>query len=245
MSVAEWVIPVLTFAALMFTLPSHKAGVKPKHYLFVLLGIVSLGFAWWNSWDNSDTIKETKQSNKNLQENSIKLLEQRRSDSINNATINIELRKYLRDSFNLDLERRGIIPDSSNYSYIIDGAQDRLTIYPKQGVWFRPYFAYDTSISGFMLGSYQGENLTIDDSNESILIHARFYVLQKAFINSIASKEKPIVLDVFNFNRLHLHPRLGAKIHPLFFGDYADPLKRYMYIKGNVYWVPFDNYISH
>ena len=53
MKVAEWAIPLLGCCALLYTLPTIKNGVKTKHYVLIAIAILSLGFTWWNVWDNS------------------------------------------------------------------------------------------------------------------------------------------------------------------------------------------------
>lgn len=54
MSIVSWAIPLLGVLALLYTMPSLKNGVKMKHYLLIALAVLTLGFSWWNNWDNED-----------------------------------------------------------------------------------------------------------------------------------------------------------------------------------------------
>ncbi len=115
---------------------------------------------------------------------------------------------------------------SENYGFSLSKSKDSLIVFPKSGIWIKPFLSYETYLESKNQNIYQSD---VFGSTESTTIFAnnKKYVVPSIYMTTSRSKERPIIMDIS-----------GARNQSIFFGDDADAEKRYLYDDGRVYWVP-------
>ncbi len=211
-----------------------------------------MGFSIWLEIEKYDDINTLKSGNSTLNENVNSLLEKRGIDSTSNATF----QKYLKDTFGIERtgnkpiiyntkiynsnihESEGVANSSTNsinYGYELSSTKDILTLYPKTGVWIKPFFSFDASLEKINKNIYESDGegkpySTESGPSEITLINNKKYRTISVFMSLVRSKSYPLIIDIS-----------GDKSQYIVFGDDADPNKRYMYKNGKVNWIPKSN----
>ena len=241
MSMTDYVIPVLVFILVIRKVYLSKVQWYKKENIFeIIIGILIMGFSIWSSLQTSDA-SQTLNSQLTL------LLEQRTSDSSNNASF----QRYLKDS--IGLERKGNkasivnqtaynlnvqttpkektlslsqLTASENYGFKFSTTGDSLIVYPKAGIWIKPFLSYETSLESKNQHIFQESG--IGTSNQTpIVVRNKEYIVSTIFTTTTRSNQRPLIIDIS-----------GARNQSIFFGDDADAEKRYLFEKGKIYWVP-------
>lgn len=244
MSFPDISLPVLAFLITLFLLPSVKDGVKSIHWIIGALSLMVMGFTLWNSHSNSETNVQIRESLSSAQKD-------REIDSINDASF----QRFMKDSFGI--ERQGnqaeiinhnlydnrktyntinsplispfINNDATNYELRFSKTKDSLIIYPKNGVWIKPFISFDINKRGINEGLFQGDGMSLETTGvtEVTNIEGINYNTLTVFCSLIRDRQMPMYLDIS-----------GDKKQYIIFGDASSPEKRYLYQNGKIKWIP-------
>ena len=129
-------------------------------------------------------------------------------------------------------EKPDLYPDSTNYGFSFLHNKDTLILYPKNGVWVKPFLSFDAKLDKVNGGVYQSDGMgkpysTKSGPSEITNVNGKNYKTISVFMNIVRSKSYPLIIDM-----------KGYKNQYIIFGDSADPNKRYIYQKGKVRWIP-------
>jgi hypothetical protein len=129
-------------------------------------------------------------------------------------------------------EKPDLYPDSTNYGFSFLHNKDTLILYPKNGVWVKPFLSFDAKLDTINGGVYQSDGMgkaypTKSGPSEITNVNGINYKTISVFMNIVRSKSYPLIIDM-----------KGDKNQYIIFGDSADPNKRYIYQKGKVRWIP-------
>lgn len=244
MSLTDYALPILGFAlifnAVYFKVKNNK--LDKKHKWDIAIGIIICGFSIWSSVNNSQAA-ETLQSSVN------KLLEKRNEDSANNS----HFQKYLKDTFGIEkvgneakivnrntyirnVTINNTLPNyatpnySKNFGYKLSKNKDTLILFPQEGVWVKPFFAFDASLEEKNSNILQSDGMYQKDSRlppEETIINGTRYKTLTVHLSLVRDKINPLILDIS-----------ANKNQYIIFGDESDRQKRYIYKNGSVTWVP-------
>lgn len=119
--------------------------------------------------------------------------------------------------------------DSSNYVYYHSRTGDTVIVYPKHGVWAKPYLCFDSKLESKNSNLYQSDGTTNSDSLHptQISLNGKQIDVIDIYMSMIRSKDKPLYLNIS-----------GDKHQRVIFGDYTNLNKRYMYKNGKITWIP-------
>ena len=149
---------VCAFIVALYLLPSIKSGVKPIHWIVGSVSLIIMGFSIYQSLEDSDEKDNLKTK-----------LEKAASDRTIDSTNNSYFQKYLKDTFGIEKfgNEAKIVnantyvknitvnntlssnpaPDySKNFGYKLSKNKDKLILFPQNGVWVKPFFAFDASL---------------------------------------------------------------------------------------------------
>ena len=129
-------------------------------------------------------------------------------------------------------EKPDLYPDSTNYGFSFLHNKDTLILYPKNGVWVKPFLSFDAKLDKVNGGVYQPDGMgkpysTKSGPSEITNVNGKNYKTISVFMNIVRSKSYPLIIDM-----------KGDKNQYIIFGDSADPNKRYIYQKGKIRWIP-------
>lgn len=249
MSFLEIIVPALGLALIVnstYGIIRSEKGAAKKEIIELSLGVLICVFSIWSASSNSKTtgkLQSTADSSKNKIN---ELLSQRKVDSTNDA----KFQQYLKDSLGIQvidiatntvrrtdnfytivnsLPKEGLSP-SVNYEYKISKNKDSVIVFPKTGVWVKPFFSFDASIQAKNEAILLADGMSITDSRlppEETIINGVSYKTFTVHLSIVRDKIYPLILDIS-----------ADKNQYVIFGDESDPEKRYLYKGGKITWVP-------
>lgn len=242
MHLSDFIVPAGVFILVVVNLwYSGKDWYKKENGFMLFIGIVTMGFSWYQNWTNSE---QTDTMSSNLET----VLKNQKIDSTNNA----EFQKYLKDSIGIQREgnKANVVsntnltkyynqynitqtlnttegaPDSLNY--IVSRRNDSLFISPKNGTWSHGYVAFDTTngdsfeadMSTGMGTAFPVDKISVNN-NKTFNTH-----IFKMYDRAVYDKS-PIILNM-----------RSSPDRYIIFGDEGIPRKRYIYQNRKVKWIP-------
>ena len=117
------------------------------------------------------------------------------------------------------------IPDSINYSFKL--IKDTLVVFPKEGVWVKPFFSFDQKLFKANGEIYQSDGTEYSIPYDITTVNNKKLHTITVDMSLTRSKERPLVMNIS-----------GDKNQYVIFGDEATPSKRYIYEHGKINWIP-------
>lgn len=246
MSFIEIVLPILGLSLVINSASSlYRTGLEKKDVVELIIGVLICVFSIWSASSNSTATVKLQASVDSSQSKINMMLSQRQIDSTNNANF----QKYLRDSFGIQVidiatnsvkrtnnfytivspEKTGISP-SENFGYKFSSNRDTLIVFPKSGVWVKPFFSFDASLEKNNSAIFLPDGMSQTDSRlppEETIINGTRYKTFTMHMSLVRDKSYPLILDMSADKRQYI-----------IFGDESDPEKRYFYKDGKFSWTP-------
>ena len=223
---------------------------KIRDWWSIIVAALIMGLTIWNSFIQSSNEKADWREKKSLHAD-VKTIQSKLDSQIKNDK---EFEIWLKDTFGIkrqgdtaiiyntniyfsqinqgQKEKPDLYPDSINYGFLLLHNKDTLILYPKNGVWVKPFLSFDAKLDKVNGGVYQADGMgkpysTKSGPSEITNVNGKNYKTISVFLDIVRSKSYPLIIDM-----------KGDKNQYIIFGDSADPNKRYIYQKDKVRWIP-------